>query len=70
MSQGVHAAAEPASALYVPLGQKEHGPPTGPKKPAAQVQFARDELPAGASKLRGQEMQVPEKTVDSPVVVE
>ena len=53
MSQGVHAAAEPASALYVPVGQEEHGPPTGPKKPAAQVQLVMLLLPAGATELGG-----------------
>ena len=62
--------AVPAAGLYVPVGQGEHGPPPGPKKPAAQVQFAGEELPVGASKLRGQGWQVPEKKVDSPVVVE
>ena len=60
----------PATVLYVPVGQGEHGPPAGPKKPAAQVQLSTEMLPSGAWKLRGQGMQVPEKKVDSPVVVE
>ena len=52
------------------MGQGSQGPPAGPKKPAAQLQLAREELPAGASKLRGHGMQVPEMKVASPVVVE
>ena len=68
--QGVQAAADPGADLKVPVGQGEHGPPAGPKKPAAQVQLSEDVLPAGAWKLRGQGMQVPEKMVDSPVVIE
>jgi len=66
----VHLEAVPEAFLYVPVGQGEHGPPAGPKNPEAQVQSSGEMLPAGASKLRGQELQVPEKTVDSPVVVE
>ena len=50
----MHPEALPAAALYVPVGQGEHGPSAGPKKPGAQVQFAVDVLPAGAWKLGGQ----------------
>ena len=66
----MHPEVVPAHDLKVPVGQGEHGPPGGPKNPAAHVQLSSEMLPSGASKLRGQEMQVPEKTVDSPVVVE
>ena len=68
--QDVQAGADPGADLKVPVVQGEHGPPVGPKKPAAQVQFARDELPAGAWKLGGQEVQVWDRKVDSPVAVE
>ena len=66
----MQAEVEPVSDLKVPAGQGEHGPAAGPKKPAAQLQFEGEVLPAGAWKLRGQGMQAPEKTVDSPVVIE
>ena len=39
-------------------GRVPYGPPVRPKKPAAQVQFASDELPAGPWKLGGQGMQL------------
>ena len=52
--QVVQEEAEPTEDLNVPVGQGKHGPPAGPKKPAAQVQLLGEELPEGASKLRGQ----------------
>lgn len=66
----MQSAADPGADLKVPVGQGEHGPPAGPKKPTAQVQLAGEVLPAGAWKLRGQGMQEPEKMDDSPVVIE
>ena len=54
IGHGVHAAAAAASFLNVPVGQGEHGPPAGPKKPAAQVQLVMFVLPKGATELRGQ----------------
>ena len=68
--QGLQAAADPGADLKVPVGQGEHGPPVGPKKPVVQVQLAREELPAVEKELGGQAMQVLEKKTFSPVVVE
>jgi len=68
--QGVQDAAEPAVDLYVPVGQEEQGPPAGPKKPGAQVQLAREELPTVEKELGGQGWHVPEMKIASPVVVE
>ena len=70
IGHGVHAEAAPASALYVPVGQEEHGPPAGPKKPAAHVQLVMLALPVGAPACSGQGRHVPEKKTDSPTVVE
>ena len=42
MGQVVKEEAEPTVDLNVPVGQDKHGPPVGPKKPAAQVQLLGD----------------------------
>ena len=42
-----------ATVLYFPATHASHGPPSGPEKPALQVQFAKDELLKGEAEFPG-----------------
>ena len=44
--------------MYFPASHTVHAPPSGPEKPALQVQLVKAELPAGELEFVGQVMHV------------
>jgi hypothetical protein len=55
-AHGVHALL-PFKALNLPAAQATHGPPSGPVKPASQMQFMMEPLRSGAAEFTGHILQ-------------